>query len=447
MRIGLIYLLVCALTGVDLLAGVQVKLSVETNRRYYSDYTDEKAYVLSTIAANVLPGDSVSHPRLNVVLVIDRSGSMVGEPIEWARRAALEAIDVLSPEDYFSVVLFGSEVETLVESGTVRYNKMARESISRIVPAGGTSLYDGLSQGAAQLRRNAGPGTVDHIVLISDGKPNKGPREAEDFIRLARVFAGEGISVSTIGIGSEFDEDLLVEIARIGNADYRYLPDLAKLPDSVGSILRNCRMVVARDVELVIDYRRRGARAEALGWHYGESDGRVVRYRFPYLRADQDLEVLSSAEIRRLPLSSQMAINEFALIKLSWKPLGEDSAPHEALSRAVRVDFTSSPNHAARSSRAVVYRRMAEIHLRSAFQKAIEELDKGNPAGAIAACKRALGELNSLNDDLKDPEINAWGAGLKRLLEETDSQKLIHRKALRSGLLSGIAPPSAFDRE
>ncbi len=156
-----------------------------------------------------------ARPPVNLALVIDRSGSMSGEKLEKAKEAALEMLRRLSSDDVFSLVTFESGVQTLIEAQPVGNGRAIERAINSIEAGGSTALFAGVSRGAAEVREYAGSGRyVNRIVLLSDGIANVGPSSPEDLGRLGAALAKENISVTTVGLGLDYNEDLMTRLAQ-----------------------------------------------------------------------------------------------------------------------------------------------------------------------------------------------------------------------------------------
>ncbi|MEO6992466.1 MAG: VWA domain-containing protein [Lacunisphaera sp.] len=412
-------------------------LSVATDREYYYAGNRDKIYVEVHVGTTATSLKAQPEARRNVAFVLDRSGSMAGAPIQSARRALSAAFSTLAETDLVSIVLFGSEVETLLEAKPRGQIENIDSLLAKIEPAGGAALYDALNQGAAQLRRFASPATVNHLVLVTDGHPTKGPRELSDFTKLAEAFTREGITLSTIGIGQDFNEDLLAAIARAGNGTFRFAEQPEKLPDVLQAEIAPHRALVARDVVLTIEYTSECEDVSSYGWKQPAIEETTVTYHFPYLFADQDLSVLTSAIV-----SGRRYSYTLATARLQWKDL-TTGAPFE-LTKPVSALFETDETTVKKSANAAVIRTSASTLISEGMQRAIEQIDKGDFRRALRALRRTRDDAESLNDDLNDPQVKAKIKQLEAYLAEVQSRGLnqLDRKILRSGLFNQFETPT-----
>lgn len=418
-----------------------LRLEAETARSIYSSYAVSPLYVEARIVATEEDAGAEKTVR-NVAFVLDGSGSMAGEPANALRQALSVGLDSLAERDFASVVLFGSEAVTMQPA--VRRGELVAvdELLAKISPAGGAALYDALNQGAAQLRRNAAEAKVNHLVLITDGPATKGPREREDFTRLVEAFAAEGISVSTIGLGTDFEEDLLAVLARVGHGGFRFAAKPNDLAEALLADLAQYRRPVASDVVLTVDFSYNCEDVESVGWVPVEVDGRMVTYRFPSVGAGQTIKVLAGGHLSPSTLASTVAT-----VRLRWRD-GADGTEHE-LSRRLEVWFDGGEWAARKSMNVAVMRSAAGAIVSAGMQRAIERLDKGDLRRAMRELRRARQEVDLLNDDLRDPEIAAKLALFDNYLAEVEVRGLnqFDRKLLRSGLHNQFEIPTEESKD
>lgn len=199
--------------------------------------------------------DESRHTPVNVSVVLDRSGSMEGPKIEKARQAACTALEQLDADDIFSLVIFDQEVELLLapeRAGSREHRDELKRRINRISPRGSTALYAGVKMGAQQVRRFLDKERVNRVILVSDGLANVGPSRTGDLADLGHSLGGEGMSVTTIGLGEDFNEDLMTGLAEASHAHYYYVKDAEKLPSILTEELGAASARVAGNVRIRI---------------------------------------------------------------------------------------------------------------------------------------------------------------------------------------------------
>jgi Ca-activated chloride channel homolog len=160
--------------------------------------------------------------NLNIAVVIDRSGSMAGQPLAESIRCAEMIVDRLSPSDRLSVIGYDDHVTHYLRSSMVMDRQHIKQILRTISPGGMTALYDGWHAGAEQVAQHLDPQDITRVILLSDGCANVGLRDPERIAQHCRELAGTGISTSTYGLGRQFNEELMAAMARGGQGQAHY---------------------------------------------------------------------------------------------------------------------------------------------------------------------------------------------------------------------------------
>jgi Ca-activated chloride channel homolog len=158
-----------------------------------------------------------------LVLIIDRSGSMLGVKIEMARQAAMGAAQALADTDYIGVITFDGAPFVVAELQPGKNRKQIISDISRIDAGGGTAMYPPMER-AFEMLKNA-RASLKHCIILTDGVSTAG-----DFAGLTRQMAEQRITVSTVGLGEDLNAQLLQEIADLGKGRFYYVPQPMTLP-------------------------------------------------------------------------------------------------------------------------------------------------------------------------------------------------------------------------
>lgn len=162
-------------------------------------------------------------PSVALSLVIDRSGSMQGQPMEMAKAAARAAVDVLQPDDLVEVIAFDSAATRYVKMTQARRKSRIDGDIARIQPGGGTEIFPALDAAFQDL--SVTQARKKHVILLTDGKaPTGGIRD------VVQAMAAESITVTTVGLGNDLDDALLTMIKDVGGGRYHKVPDPNALP-------------------------------------------------------------------------------------------------------------------------------------------------------------------------------------------------------------------------
>src|SRR5436309_12850647 len=149
---------------------------------------------------------------LNFALVIDHSGSMKGAKLKNVKEAVKIVIDSVEPTDYISVVIFDDTAQVIIPSMPANDRPGMKAAIDRILDAGGTTMSLGMTQGLGELRRWSIPNAVSRMILLTDGVTYG---DTDRCRQLARDAAAAGIAIYPLGIGSDWDEDLLDTVGQL----------------------------------------------------------------------------------------------------------------------------------------------------------------------------------------------------------------------------------------
>jgi Ca-activated chloride channel family protein len=172
------------------------------------------AYVL----VEMQPTELMAQVRmpLNFALVLDHSGSMKGAKLKNVKEAVKMVIDRLEPTDYVSVVIFDDTSQVIIPSMPCNDKPGMKAAIDQIRDAGGTTMSLGMIQGLNELRRWNIPNAINRMILLTDGVTYG---DSDRCRQLARDAAAAGISIYPLGIGSDWDEDLLDNVGQLSGGD------------------------------------------------------------------------------------------------------------------------------------------------------------------------------------------------------------------------------------
>ncbi len=190
---------------------------------------------------------------VDVAVVMDTSGSMSGwHKIDYARMAARELVSSLQPGDRVSLVTFSDRARVLLPAQEITDPARILGTIDRIQEGGGTNMYGGIAEGLEQLRSGS-DGHVRRLLLLSDGHANVGISDGDSLASLARQASVADVSTSTVGLGLDFNEDLLASMADAGGGSYHFVDQAQQLASIFEGELDNMVRTVARDVTVRLD--------------------------------------------------------------------------------------------------------------------------------------------------------------------------------------------------
>lgn len=415
-----------------------VRLRIELDRPVLPADRSEKAIIKISLEG-LRRERPESRPPANIAIVLDRSGSMEGDKIAQAKAAAIEALKRLAADDIFSLVAFGSKVETVIPAARVGGGGALESRIMEIRAEGMTALYGGVSEGASELRKNIEkPGYIHRMILLSDGQANQGPSTPEELGRLGSAFFKEGIPVTTVGLGLGYDEDLMTRLALRSDGNTYFVegaPDLARIfKAEIGDALN----VVARRATVEMEFPS-GIRPIRFIGRNGSINGQSAEVAINQIYGGEEKYALVEVEVQAGAENTERTV-------VNAKAVFEDPVSQQTstLSAMRKARFSADEKTVAKYANHGVQTEYAKNIVALAQEKAIVLIDAGRQQEAAKLMKENASSLNSL--------ANAYGisavAGISEDLEKkaksieahgfgaTSREKIQNRKIMQSNAAS-----------
>ncbi|UZR93375.1 vWA domain-containing protein [Chondrinema litorale] len=241
---------------------------------------------------------------LNISLVLDRSGSMASEnKLDYAKKACDFVIDNLTSSDNFSLVVYDSEVKTLSASETVKNKQLLKNKVATINPGSTTNLSGGMLQGFNEVKSTFAPKAVNRVLLLSDGLANNGITDPIELQKIVQTKNSEdGISISTFGVGADFNEDMMTNLAEYGSGNYYFIDNADKIPEIFANELKGLLSVVAQNTQVEIKYPSAYFRlAKLYGYPYTEEKEGSIKVNFKDVFSEETKAVLLKFEMVQTP--------------------------------------------------------------------------------------------------------------------------------------------------
>jgi Ca-activated chloride channel family protein len=383
-----------------------VNLRIELDRSVLPANQSNKAIIKLTLDAP-RPPRKAKRPAVNLSIIIDKSGSMGGEKIKQAREAALEAVRRLNKDDVFSLITYDSQVHTVIPAQQVENTQWIEDKIRGIRSGGNTALFAGVSQGANEIRKFLEKNHVNRMILLSDGLANIGPQSPAELGRLGASLVKEGISVTTIGMGNDFNEDLMTILAEKSDGNNYFVETYADLPRMLSAELGDVLNVVAKKVTITIECQEDVRPLRIIG-----REGRVfqdrVEINLNQVYGGQEKYVLVEVEIPARDTNSKLHI---ATAKCSYQDVfSAKTARGEAACSVVFSDQQTVVDQSINPAVQIEYTRNIVAENRD---KVIALCEDGKQAEAVAVLK--------VNVDLLNDGATRWGE--QKFKQDAEEQK------------------------
>ncbi|MDA7989959.1 MAG: VWA domain-containing protein [Gammaproteobacteria bacterium] len=230
-----------------------LRLKLTQNRSHVKCGKPNSLFALLDVAPE--ESAAVKGQKHHISLVIDCSGSMSGEKIENAKNAAISVVDSLDPNDLVSIVIFETEVKIVLDP-TPASASGVKEAIRSIRAMGGTAMYGGMDAAFRILEKTISSGLVCRMEVFTDGHPNVEPIDNKSFLDLTRRARDSGITVDVFGIGEDYNESLLLQIAESGGGKWQHVSNSSELAKMVNEQVTEMQNTVILSPQLQITLMR-----------------------------------------------------------------------------------------------------------------------------------------------------------------------------------------------
>jgi len=206
------------------------------------------------------------------------------------------ALDLLEPRDTISLVAFNHEVDVLLSATPADDRPNLGRTIDRLVAGGRTALYAGVETGIDETLRFLDPYAVNRVILLSDGLANVGPTSPDRIAALGRDAAGEGISITTIGLGLGYNEDLMTRLALNSDGNHAFVEHPDDLVGIFNKEFGDVFSVVGQGASVEIDFPEGVRPLRTLG-RPAKIDGQTVNFDLRQIYGGQEKYLLVEVEI------------------------------------------------------------------------------------------------------------------------------------------------------
>jgi Ca-activated chloride channel homolog len=366
---------------------------------------DDSVHVLLELEAP--PPVTEARPALDIVAVIDRSGSMVGEPLAAAKDAVQRLLRLLGPQDRLGVVAYDDDVQ-LVLGLTAHHPSSASDAVRSIAVGGSTNLSGGWLKAFEVLAADGRPDAIRTILLLTDGLANVGMTSASALAGVSADAQRKGVRTSTVGLGEGFDEVLLGAMADAGHGNAHFAGSVEDLPGIFSTEFADLASVFAHNVSVEI----RPDASVALVEVYGERPSTVVEHGVQVSLGDA-----YGGERRRLvfalgvPGLAALGPVTIAEVVVRYATVGDGAQLHSVtlpvVVNVVDADAVGNPDPS-------VVEEVLRLRAAKARRDARERLLDGDTGAATDTLRSTAADLRAYADAVGDDAVRTEADDLLR---------------------------------
>lgn len=406
-----------------------ITFSSQLNNKYY--YDNNNVYLNLEVKSSDVSNKAIRRTPLNVSVVIDKSGSMAEKnKLEFVKKAVDHIIDELENDDYVSIVTYDDNVSVVLESGRIEDKSSIKRIVSNIQSGGFTNLSGGMLKGFKQVESTYRRGYVNRVLLLSDGIANRGVSDRAAINDLVREQSRKyGITISTFGVGNDFNENLMADIADYGKGNYYYIKESEEIPRIFASELKGVRYLTGQDSKIRVKFPSDFLTVSKVYGYPYEIFGDEIIIDLKDVFAGQNKTVLIKFDI----------LKKFAK-NLKFKSDFEYLNPEENLEKVSRsvlntLEIVGNEDDYKKGFELNVQQSVVVFEANELMEQALKEADNGNYSEARAKLKESKDYMSkqdiqpSPGMQKQEKNIDDYGKQLESADKKTDEEKKEMQKA------------------
>jgi Ca-activated chloride channel homolog len=336
-----------------------------------------------------------SHERapVNLVLVIDRSGSMSDSgKLEYAKDAAKSIISGLASEDRLSIVAYSTGVQLLYPIQYLRDKERAISVVDSLYPTNSTNLSGGLIMGIDQLRSLESSDYINRVILLSDGLANVGITNVDELSRVASQAAERGIRVTTMGLGLHYDENLMMNLAEYGAGNYYFIESPTQLAGIFKKEFGQLLATVAKDSVINLSLSPEVELKEIFGYTHTTKDG-FIQINLGDLHSGQERNILIKLIAPTVSIGKHLLVNA----SLEFTDILNNNRIVK-LEKKLAYQVTGDKSKVRANEDKKISARGVSVNAAYDLYRAVTEYEKGNRRDALSKVKGALNSVVEINN-------------------------------------------------
>lgn len=380
--------------------------------------------------------DDAPEPPLNICLVLDRSSSMSGIKLAKTKISAKMIVERLKEKDILSLVVFNADVQTLIlqEAITSDRTELIRR-IDSISTNGSTNLSGALLKGIELLGNSKTEESINRLLLLTDGCANTGITDPDQLVSIAKVAkVSSSIITTTLGFGDDFNEDLLIEMAKHSTGNFYYIEHADDAPKHFAEELHGIQQLVAQNISVTVSPAEYVGGVVQVTGHPQIKKEKELFIELGDAVADEEKRLLVTYKLSEIKSEGEIPIAE---LTVKYTELGENTATIKSVSQKISINAVDSDEAGNAEPEVEV---LQELALQESMKERYEAMDEmnsamkhGNNESAISAAKCLLSvahKLASLPEKMRNENIEKEILNLREqadaLMKASAGNKLDH---------------------
>jgi Ca-activated chloride channel family protein len=392
-----------------------VKFTSSLDNNYY--YDKNSVYLYIDLEADMI-SENRSKTPMNISIVIDRSGSMSEKnKLEYVKKAVEYLIDEAGPDDYVSIVTYDDNVDVLQKTQIVNDKYELRQKVNSLQPGGMTNLSGGMFEGYEQVNSNYMRGYVNKVFLLSDGLANRGITDRYKLSTMVKEKnRKDGVTISTFGVGTEFNENMMTDIAEYGRGNYYYIKNSSDIPEIFAAELKGMKNLVGQNTKMKVRFPKDNLKlAKVFGYPY-EVEGDYVTIDFKDVFSGQKKSVLLKFDViknteRKLVFENELTYED---VTSDFRLVTESNVNN--IEQTTSIDrYNSSKNES-------VIQNVAMFEANDIMEEALKNVDDGNYTRAKELMSGARNYMDKqMNEVAPSPEMKRQSENIDRYSKDVES--------------------------
>ncbi len=324
---------------------------------------------------------------LNLSLVIDRSGSMAGQPLRYAIKAAQKLVESLNDQDLLSIIIYDDNADLILPPQPVTDQAAICSKLGKVKAGGCTNLSGGWLLGCEQVKSHLNTEHLNRVLLLTDGQANMGITDASVLTKTAQKQAEQGIITTTLGFGTYFNEDLLIAMADASGGHFYFIQSPDEATDVFRIELESLTSVVAQNLTVILQPESSVELREILN-----------NYRTNALENGLEIFLGDVYEVEAKQLAVQLVIppqnnlGQLPLLSLNYKyqTIINDSIEQLSGELPITINIGSEAEAQQIQPNQSVFEQTSKLRIAQVKEQAIALADKGDYQKAAEILRSAI---------------------------------------------------------